>query len=180
MATYTCVSGSCAIGSCVANRYDVNGTYSDGCECAEDGYAGNGSCAAASNLGSVSIGTSLSVSGRIIPGGPTADWFRVDFPASGRPGGGTPRIRLDSASASNFVLRVMLSSCSGSNGTCGSEGGSAAAVSDYRFTDSVAGSGYRLNSTPWPSTVYFRVTRLSGAPTPTSCTATGYTVLITR
>tara|TARA_B110000495_G_scaffold153744_1_gene136859 strand:- start:1571 stop:1849 length:279 start_codon:yes stop_codon:yes gene_type:complete len=91
----------------------VNGTYSDVCECSEDSYGSIHTCAAARDLGDISAGGSTSASGRIILGsGTDDDWFRVDFLASGRPGGGTPTIQITRASASNFSLQVS-SNCSG-------------------------------------------------------------------
>jgi len=176
VASYGCSGSTCTIASCSAGLYDVNGTYSDGCECSEDSYGSIHTCATARDLGDISSGGSTTVSGRIIPGSATDDdWFRVDFPASGRPGGGRPTIALTGASASNFSLQVA-SNCSGGSLACG-DGGILTSLQEYEFTDNVVGSGWTVNGTSWPSTVYFRVTRNSTA---TSCSAAAYTVSITR
>jgi hypothetical protein len=179
VSAYACSGATCTISTCSGTWFDVNATYSDGCECAEDTYDGNHTCATAVNLGSVATGGSVTVSGKIIPG--TAnddDWYRVDFPAAGRPGGGTPRIRLTTGAAT-FTLELRAGSCSASPPVCGS-GGSGAATSDYSFVDNQALPGaaaYSVNTTPWPSTIYIHVTRSAPA---TTCGQADYTIAITR
>ena len=173
--TYVCSgTGTCAIGSCVSGRHDLNTVYSDGCECLDDAY-GN-ACAALTSLGNMSPGSSMAVNGVIVPDG-EEDWFTVNFPNTARgPGEGNPQIRLTGTTASNFVLDFF-TSC-GSSMSCGS--GTGTAVGAFSFVDDQS-SGLRAytgpHSVPWPTTVVFRVRRVI---TTTSCADASYTVTLSR
>jgi hypothetical protein len=185
VATYVCaVGGVCEIGACTRNHFDVNSAYADGCECAEDLYLSNHACGGAFDLGSISAGGSRDVSGRIIPElGYDEDWYQVSFPAAGRPGGGTVRIRFDAASASNFVLQVLNGGCGAGPFSCRSEGTTSTSTSDFRFVDDQAIAGanqWNHNPNPWPSRVYFRVTRSPAAPPIRDCEDTQYRITISR
>ena len=185
VSTYLCnAAGECEIRACARDHFDVNGEYDDGCECAEDLYRSNHACGGSYDLGSISRGGSRDVSGRIIPElGEDQDWFSVTFTPDGRPGGGTPRIRLDAASSANFVLQLLNGGCGGGHFSCRSEGTVSNSVSDFEFTDNQATAGpnqWNHNPLPWPNRVYFRVTRSPLAPPIRDCEDTAYRVSITR
>ena len=174
--TYSCSAATCSF-TCVTGYYDVDGSYANGCECQDDAH-GN-VCSGASSLGSFPFGSApMSVAGRIVPAG-EEDWFSINFPpaASRGPSQGNPQIRLTGAGASNFVLDVF--SMCGTSASCGSGGNTA--ISHYSFLDDQSTAGVRQwsgpHSTPWPSTIVFRVRRLTA---PTSCAAGAYTLTISR
>jgi hypothetical protein len=182
--SYVCAAGICSVGYCETWHYDINSEFSDGCECPEDFYTGNNTCGSAASLGSVEVGGSLDVHGRIIPvTSRNEDWYEVRFPHSSRPGSGAPRIRLSSIDASSFQLLLRNASCSGSYYTCRDEGTSSSATVDFAMTDNQSRPGvnqWSLNSDPWPAVVYFRVTRSPSAPPISSCSEAEYTLHITR
>lgn len=170
---YACTAGTCSF-TCITGRYDLNTTYSDGCECADDAY-GN-ACTGPTVLPSLTGAGSASYSGTIAPNG-EQDWFSISFPDNGRgPGNGTPRIALTGTNASNFVLNVRRD-CANS-ATCGS--GTSSSTSVYEFRDN-ASSGLRAytgpHTTAWPSTLLFSVQRTSST---TVCAEAAYTVTVSR
>ncbi len=172
--TYSCVGGNCTF-TCVLGRHNLNGVYSDGCECVDDTH-GN-ACAGLTSLGNVSVSTSMSVNGVIVPDG-EEDWFSVNFPNTGRgPAQGNPQIRLTGATASNFELDFF--TMCGTAATCGGAG-MPSGVSSYTYVDDQS-SGLNqytsMHSSAWPTTIVFRVRRV--VPT-TSCASASYTVTISR
>jgi len=174
VASTACTMGMCTITMCMSGRADLDMMFSTGCECMDDTY-GN-ACAALTNLGMMSPGTSTTVSGFIVPDG-EQDWFTVAFPLTGRgPSGGNPQIRLTGPTASNFELDFF-TDCSTSI-SCGT--GMAAGVGSYAFIDNQS-SGATAYSGPhsvaWPTTVVFRVRRVVPAAV---CSGAGYQVTISR
>jgi hypothetical protein len=171
--TYACMGAMCSF-TCVPNRYDLDGVYGTGCECADD--TSGGACAVPTALGSVNNGNVVTASGRIVPTG-ELDWYTVNFPDSGRgPGNGNPQIRLTGTGASNFRLDLY-TSCGGA-APCSS--GTPTGVGSYGFIDdqSPPGAGaYSSNFTAWPTTIIFSVRRAT--PT-TDCDETEYTVTVSR
>ena len=108
VASTTCSSSACQVSTCtvpdVAHNlaaYDMNGTYSDGCECTED--ATPNSAGSATSLGTVNAGQTLTVTtdayGHSLNLGPSADvdWFQVSF-GNNNTCGFTPKITLNDAS----------------------------------------------------------------------------------
>ncbi|MEM9190277.1 MAG: putative metal-binding motif-containing protein [Myxococcota bacterium] len=173
-ATVACTAGSCRIDSCMGGTFDVDGVYTNGCECADDTSGPN--CGAPLNLGPVTSG-SVAHSGALMPG--QTDWFRVSFPFSGRPGGGTPRITV--APMATFRLDVR-STCSASNRIrCSVEMTDSVNITDFEFTDNASIPGPRrfsgMHTDPWPEDVFFQVTRTAPAMV---CGETAYTVTVTR
>jgi hypothetical protein len=173
----SCIGGACRLDSCPTGSHDVDGDYTNGCECLDDG-AGN-SCAAATPIGTLSSsGSTLSYSGKIPIGG-VSDWLTVSVPSAGRgPGNGAPTISIAhmGGGANPFQFDVQ-PSCAGSF-TCGS--GSPGAIASYSFRDDQS-SGTRAYTgphlVPWPSTIVIRVSRI--AP-PTTCNEASYTLTLSR
>jgi hypothetical protein len=152
VATTACGAGDCSIVGCNAGYYNVDGAFPNGCECADDTIGG--SCATALDLGVFDLGDSTVVSGRL-PVGTSEDWVRMSFPASfGRPGAGTAHLELTARPDSTYKLEVRRS-CS-SAPTC-------TGATSYDFTDNQS-SGYTINNTSWPETLYVRIHRTSTTP----------------
>ncbi len=170
-----CSMGSCGITSCSANAYDLNGIYADGCECMDDAAAH--SCGAALNMGAVSRGGRVTHTGNLIPG--DDDWFRVSFPQSGRPGAGTPRIRISGLASGPNPFRIEVQRSCGTRYSCGS-GGSADSETEFSFVDNASTPGvnqWSTTRTSWPSTAYVRVFRTSAAA---NCANAAYRLEVTR
>jgi hypothetical protein len=76
-----CSSGGCAVNTCNAGYYDMNGTWTDGCECADDGVPNV--CSSAVSLGTVGLdpATPLTKTGNLSPTG-DVDWYSVTINAS--------------------------------------------------------------------------------------------------
>ncbi len=173
-ASYLCTAGGTCAFTCEPGRADLNGTYGDGCECAEDGHGA--ACSAPTNLGTVAPGSAQTINGSILASG-ASDWFVVSFPNVGRgPGNGNPQIRLTGPNAAGFVLDFS-TSCSTAM-TCGT--GTATGVGSFGFIDnqSMGTNAYSgPHSTAWPTTVIFSVRRTRTAML---CADAAYTVTISR
>jgi len=98
----TCTAGTCAITSCSTNRYDVDATCENGCECAGLGNGGS-FCGGSRALGTVQVGAAFTTSGNLPDDG--EQWYQVTFAP-----GGSPSITLPAGSA-NFRFAVF-SNCS--------------------------------------------------------------------
>src|SRR5581483_3602344 len=69
-----CSNSQCVVAQCAPFFYDVDGSFADGCECQEDT---NGPvCSAPTQLGTLSVGGTTSVSGNSVPAG-DSDWFEI-------------------------------------------------------------------------------------------------------
>jgi hypothetical protein len=159
-----CGGGDCAISSCVAGYYDVDGFYSNGCECADDGIGGT--CGVATDYGVIGVGGGTSVVGRL-PSNAVEDWVRLAFPpVSSRPGGGTPTIQFSARPDSSYLFDVYFD-CSGGVAGCGNTGGGAYGVDHYSFVDnqSYGTNAWNWNPWSWPSVVYIRIYRTSSGLT---------------
>ncbi len=102
-----------------------------------------------------------------IPAAGGSDWFAVSFPQSGRPGAGSPSIGLtrNDGNAYSFDIRA----------SCGS-GALCADSTSYSFVDNAdPNGGWNTNNTPWPSTLYIRVKRVSAG-----LTCGSYQLTVTR
>lgn len=156
-ASEVCVSSSCAVAACDAGWFNVDGVHPNGCECLDGGH---NSCGSATSVGSLGIGGSTERTGRIVSAG--EDWYVVSFPPAGNYGGGSPRVQLVGGT-SDYRFDVF-SGCGGGSFGCGGS------LDDFQFTDNQSNlappfpQGYTTvpRSNPWPSTVYVRVTRITG------------------
>ncbi|AKF03200.1 putative metal-binding motif-containing protein [Sandaracinus amylolyticus] len=171
--TYTCSAATCTFG-CMGGRYDLNGVYGDGCECLDDPSAG--ACAAATPVGDINPGGTTMVSGLLVSS-MDEDWYAVNFPTSVRgPTAGTPWIRLAGPTASNFVIDFY-TGCS-TPMICGA--GMPTGVSAFQFVDDqTSGNTAYLggHTSPWPSTVVFKVRRVADT---TQCASATYSIQISR
>ncbi len=145
-----CQGGHC-VAVCNSGYFNVNGLFSDGCECAQDGYASaHGTCTNAFNLGMLSdagSGSTASVTGRILPAS-EEDWFRftaldsTDTGTLASPGHDRldVRIRVVSPTDGSIRVNVYRGSCS-TQATCTSGTFNATEVRWYENHSSGSGAG---------------------------------------
>jgi hypothetical protein len=167
---FDCQGGACHITVCASTWYDINSTYSDGCDCQDTGSPNV--CGSAQNFGSISPGGSNSGGGTIVPG--QSDYYTVTFPGSARPMAGIPTITL---SGSGMLMDVT-TDCSGSGTVC-SDAASSFGLTQWQQLDnqSVVGTGYWSNGIPEYNTLWIRVYRSSPA---TTCAAAAYSISVGR
>jgi hypothetical protein len=125
----TCNNGSCQITGCNGGFFDVDGSYTNGCECADNG-AGN-ACGSASALGTLAPGAQTSVNGTLPPQG-QEDWYLVTFTVNSN---GHPHIFFNSNPGNLFRLEIVNGSCGGGDSGCGNEGGVAGSVTDWEMAN---------------------------------------------
>jgi hypothetical protein len=178
-----CVSGTCGVGTCNTNYYDLNGVVSDGCECMDD--SSSPSCSsgtplgAAANPGMLLAGQSANASGMLPTAGST-DWYQVALP---NPGTGHLHIAF---SAGTGVIFDVYTTCSGAMGSaagiCSIEGGVATGLATYDFTNvgSATCTGACNTQPSWPATIYIQVRHSSPPPTLNSCMSATYTLALSR
>ena len=113
-------TNTCEITACTAGCYDLDGKFSDGCECCDDVYGK--SCATATAGGGLSVGAKVVYTGII--GQPTGgDWFSVTF--SGETNIAFHALVQLTTGGGEFVFDVVQGACVGAPITCGAEGGNA-------------------------------------------------------
>lgn len=124
-------------------------------------------------------GSAMTPMGTIITAG-VSDWYRVQFPAIGRPGGGTPTIQFMMNEDDAFVFDLTTElPCMGTAVTCqmGGEAGTAKKLTEFTFVDSdpMCCSPPMDAQDPWPANLFVRVYRADGGQT---CSA--YQLVFTR
>ncbi len=70
-----CASSLCFMGACDAGYYNIDNNPGNGCECAEDGFADICDDALITDLGSLASGSSVQITGNLIPAPADEDWF---------------------------------------------------------------------------------------------------------
>jgi hypothetical protein len=123
-ATMTCTSSNCKVAGCGANRFDIDGACSDGCECASSGTGAT--CATATSLGTLSVGLGTSYTGNLVPLGQEA-YLTVTFSGAAN-SAYHPHIKM-TAGAAEFAFDVF-SNCSGGLKAC-DEGGTSNGRDDW-------------------------------------------------
>jgi hypothetical protein len=101
-----CEAAQCKVDTCNPGYYDLNGLFSDGCECAKQG-TGGADCAHAVNLGTLpDNGATASVTGNLVPSG-DEDWYQVNATNPSWQNGCNPfRIDIKLAVNTNNVFRM--------------------------------------------------------------------------
>jgi hypothetical protein len=126
-----CVNGTtCEITGCAGGYFDIDGMCSDGCECVSKGTSA--SCSNPTALGMLGVGQSTSYTGNLVPAGEEA-WLIITF--SGDPVhnlGYHPNVTLTTG-ASEFIFDIQ-SDCNGTLESCGVEGGSSHAVTEWEVS----------------------------------------------
>jgi hypothetical protein len=168
--TYTCGTtgadqGQCGIATCTSGCYDLDGVYSDGCECCDDTIGK--SCTSPTGEGTLSLGQVVNVQGQL-PGANESDWVQVTFSNES-----TTTFHANVTFTSNpnneFVFDIA-SDCSGTLLACG-DGGDCQAKTQwevyYQTTDPPLATGTTWAPIPAIGTVNIRVYRASTSATPT-------------
>jgi len=125
--TYSCTpsspppptSSTCGIVTCDPGCYDIDKQYADGCECCNDTVGK--SCAAATALGTLSLGAAPVTTPGKLPNPTDGDWFQVTFNSESNTAF-HGLIQLTTGGG-EYVFDVIQGSCSGGPMSCG-EGGS--------------------------------------------------------
>jgi hypothetical protein len=165
-----CTGGNCRITGCNGGFYDVDGSYSNGCECQDTG--GSTSCTTPSSLGTLAVTGSTQVSGTL-PAAGQEDWFTVTFTGNTM-GGYHPHVFLSSNPGGIFKIDIY-QNCTPSALGCGIEGGSSVNLTDWEVFYNVFNGG-SPGFQPIPpvgagGTIFIRVRRTTGG---LSCV--GYTL----
>ena len=148
----------CELVSCQDGFWAFDTDYVNGCECADDD--GGATCGAAFDLGSVQPGDWFQHVGRL-PDPTVVDWFYIQFPITGRPGGGTPSISLASNPTESYRLDLH-PDCSLAPFGCGDTDEVSIDVHQWSHTDDVSDAlGFTENLTAWPERVLVQVVRTS-------------------
>ncbi|HEY8040574.1 MAG TPA: hypothetical protein VIF15_12300 [Polyangiaceae bacterium] len=159
VATYSCVSGTCGILSCNAGCFNLDGVYTNGCECCDDALGK--SCGAPTGLGVLALGQTVNQQG-VAPAAGESDWLQVTF-ASESNKAFHAHITFTSNPGSQFAFD--LSSSCGTPLGC-TEGGSCTGKTDWEV---YYAAGDPTGSTWAPigaiGTIYIRVYRVTGSPT---------------
>ena len=106
-ATPTCGGGSCAIASCNANFFNVDGAVGNGCECSA---ASTNVCGGATSLGTIAWGASTTQTGTI-PGTQAERWYVVAWGNSGA--SFHPHVTVSTTGGSAVVFDVYAGGCAG-------------------------------------------------------------------
>jgi hypothetical protein len=122
----TCGGGACSIVACAAGHFNLDGTCSNGCECASSGTSAI--CATPSSLGALQVGQGTTYTGNLVPAGQEA-YLSITFNGNTNPAY-HPHITMSPASAGEFAFDVS-TNCTGTLIACGVEGGASSGRSDW-------------------------------------------------
>ncbi len=79
-----CQSAKCVVSSCDSGWYDVDKQFADGCECQDDAsVTSSGHPSSPTNLGSLSLGATVSSQPGKLPAAGLSDWYSVSATANG-------------------------------------------------------------------------------------------------
>jgi hypothetical protein len=156
-------------GGCNTGYFDINGLYSDGCECPDTAYAT--SCNSATSLGTLAYNDSRTVTSQLPASGNEAAWFAVQF-ASNNSLSYFPQVRFtqgggeyvfdvllncvgalayacntagDAANAThltNFSVKTTAGDPGGPGGQCGNNSRTGNCTSPYNLTPAVGNNGF--------------------------------------
>jgi hypothetical protein len=172
-ATAQCQGGACDVATCESGYFDINGTFSDGCECTATDTIAN-SCGSAPTYAAP---TTLS-GGNLMPSG-DVDWYKFTFATNGTCI--KPKITI-TAGDSNIKMDVF-TNCSSGATLCGTSE-SSIGVRNWEVTYSNCADHLTIDPVPdtgsyWqiPLTFYVKV-YYSVATPPPSCLP--YTIAVTQ
>jgi hypothetical protein len=151
---------------------NCDGDPQAGCECPDDGVAGD--CNTPYDLGALEMGAStVGVVGNVPTEG-GIDWYKISFPlAAMRPGLGTPTINFAINEDQAFTFDVLYDQCGAEGMPCeagGDASGLAIGLTEWTFVDDDPGccTAPMDSMVPWPATIYIRVSRTTAG---SSCAA---------
>ncbi|MGZ3424044.1 MAG: MopE-related protein [Polyangiales bacterium] len=175
-ATTACTSGTCKTAGCSTGFVDVDGIFSNGCECADSTLAH--SCLSVSSttgdMGTVAVGsTKSSTNNNPILG--RDDWYKVVFLNTRTDLLSHPKITFTTNPGSAFELEIVYGTCGAGTPVCTGSEGSATAKQTWEasYTGSLAGVPTD------PAWIPILTPLTAGGPTAyTPVTATYSTVLV--
>lgn len=132
-ASALCVSSQCKVASCQTGKYDIDGNYTNGCECSQSTFPSSCDSAYPASSTSIAIDGSTAVSGNITPQD-KVDWFTVSF-ATGASCAYNPKIVLNNNGAP-IAMQVLTGTCSAQGSFACSETGtnSGRDITTWEFT----------------------------------------------
>ena len=165
--TTTCVSAVCTITTCDPGYVDVDGLYSDGCECKDDAFGKT--CATITDVGTVDLGGKVTETG-VLPLASEQNWFKVDFADYTS---ATFDAQITISPSSEFLFNVYAASCTPTLLACGDEGTTSTGLASWAMSETDTLVPIATFPTVGPAgVVYVEVYRKSGAPTCDSYTLT--------
>jgi hypothetical protein len=167
VATTTCNSGACGVGTCQSGWANPNGTYPDGCECQHSSWGA--SCGSASSLGTLGVGGGSVQRSGVLPTVGGEHWFLVTF-AYTTATSYHPYASITSSAGNAFVFDIY-TNCSFTPLGCGN-GGQSTSRTSWDVFGGGAPTGLAYSPTASVGTVYIRVRRASGGVTCGSYTLT--------
>ncbi len=164
-------ANKCSVATCTTGCYDLDHTFSDGCECCDDANGHTCATATPGNM-TVSVGTTLSLSG-VIPEPTGGDWFSVVM--ANPPANSTTfhaLVQFSANPSNEFVFDIVQNSCAGTALTCGTETGTTSTkdtVWESQYAAGVTATG-NPNFQPIPAigTLFIHVYRAS-TTNPATC-----------
>jgi hypothetical protein len=143
-ATTVCTMGACKTAGCSTGYVDVNGSFSDGCECLDSAlpHSCGSAAGSATDMGNIAVGANNSSTPANNPVTTNSDWYKVTFLNTKTDKLAHPKISFVTNPGDSFRLEVVLGSCGGSVPACGSEGGTTAtnqAVWETSYLSSATG-----------------------------------------
>lgn len=125
-----CTANKC-VASCTAGCYDLNSTYTDGCECCDDTY-GKTCATATATTATLSVGQSVAYTGQI-PEPTGGDWFTVTFTGSTNTAY-HPTVTFTSNPTKEFLFDITVgspASCPGTAVSCASGEGTGTGLTTW-------------------------------------------------
>ncbi len=159
----------CSVATCTMGCYDLNHTFSDGCECCDDTNGHTCATATPGNM-TVSVGTTLSLSG-VIPEPGGGDWFSVAMaPAPATSTTFHALVKFSANPSNEFVFDIVQGSCAGTALTCGIETGTTSTKDTVWESQYAAGvvTGPNFQAIAPLGTLYIHVYRAS-TTNPATC-----------
>src|SRR5581483_438864 len=151
-------TGQCHIGSCLNGYYDLDGTFQNGCECADQNKGKT--CGSATAIGALPQGATLTSTGNL-PGPTIENWFSVSF--TGTAQASNPKVVLSTNPGNQFKLDVFSDCSQGMVAACSEPGQSPRGITTFEMKNTMGDpTGNGTGSTPWVSasgTFYVRVSR---------------------
>jgi hypothetical protein len=122
----SCNGSNQCVANCDASHVDLDGVWSNGCECFDDG--GGADCGHAVGFGDIHIGGGGNSRTGTLPRSFQQDWFLVNFPDAGNQSY-HPSISLSSTDG-NIVMDVF-NGCGGAYSGCPEQGSGATAIKGW-------------------------------------------------
>ncbi len=131
VASATCTANKC-IATCTAGCYDLNSSYTDGCECCDTTGAAH-TCAGAGNPTALTIGgTPVTFTGTI-PEPTGGDWYAVSFADPGTNTAFHPKVTFSANPSIEFLFEIIQGACGNPDMGC-PEGGNVTGKTDWEIS----------------------------------------------